>query len=99
MKPIVVSAAAAPRTPTALPNASAALPCNKCLLEILPKSIACSPPAVPPPVLVAAARDGGAVEGVASFMPEHVWRSWQRKYLNKKENGLRGETEQSWLGT
>src|ERR1700752_658529 len=43
MKPIVVSAAAAGRAPSAEPKVSAALPCNKCRREILPKSIACSP--------------------------------------------------------
>src|SRR5438045_3857208 len=39
MKPMVVSAAAAERTPRADPSVSAALPCRRCRREIFPKSM------------------------------------------------------------
>src|SRR5712671_6949355 len=39
MKPIVASAACAERAPKAVPRVRAALPCNRCRREILPKSM------------------------------------------------------------
>src|SRR4029077_13681598 len=62
MKPIVVSAASAARPPKVVPSASAALPCNRCRREILPKSICLLPPAAGPPNISQPRRHGGAWE-------------------------------------
>src|SRR5215468_8759485 len=66
MKPIVVSAACAPRTPSAEPRVRAAPPCNKCRREILPKSIACSPV-------------GGSAAGYFAAAPDMSPRPLQRE--------------------
>src|ERR1700761_3799827 len=71
MKPMVVSAAAAGRAPSAEPSVSAALPCNRRRREILLKSIDYSPwRVIPLPNSLAAPVRWGLKSHVASFMPE-----------------------------
>src|SRR5579863_6232031 len=71
MKPIVVSAAAAVRAPSAVPSVSAALPCNRRRREMLLKSIDDSPwRVIPAPIPEAPPDRRGTKLLVASFMPE-----------------------------
>src|SRR6516165_3318064 len=90
MKPIVVSAANAPRAPMVLDSASAALPCNRCRLEILRKSIVCSlglllwpaPFGGWPARLFAGSRPSGAPERrVAIVVPWPFCRARRFKHL------------------
>jgi hypothetical protein len=71
MKPIVVSAAAAVRAPSAVPSVSAALPCNRRRREMLLKSIDDSPwRVIPAPIPEAPPDRRGTNLHVASFVPE-----------------------------
>src|SRR5579863_5578433 len=70
MKPIVVSAAAAVRAPSAVPSVSAALPCNRRRREMLLKSIDYSPWRVNPAHTLAAAPVARPKIAFASFVPE-----------------------------
>src|SRR5271163_4105259 len=70
MKPIVVSAAAAVRAPSAVPSVSAALPCNRRRREMLLKSIDYSPWRVIPAPTLLAQPVCGARFAFARFVPE-----------------------------
>jgi hypothetical protein len=81
MKPIVVSAAYAERAPSALPSVSAAPPCNRCRLEILPKSIGCSLWRIDRRRFRGFAGPAEPGASIAMFVPEPVLCSWTRNRL------------------
>jgi hypothetical protein len=81
MKPMVVSAAKARPAPRVLPSAIAALPCNRCRREILPKSMCLLPLADEPPQFRSRADTAELGGYVASFVPEHDSQSISNKIL------------------
>src|SRR5881394_1185611 len=82
MKPMVVSAAAAERTPRADPSVSAALPCRRCRREIFPKSMDRSFGGHAAAEFAAAPIRRSSEFHVAIFVPEPFSQSYAGNMLN-----------------
>src|SRR4030088_906361 len=94
MKPMVVSAAAAGRTPTAAPSVNAAPPCMRCRREILPKSMGCSFGGLTADYCAASPDAAEPRQDVAIFVPMTSKRAWLHKLLYYKCNLIRSAAVQ-----
>src|ERR1700687_1338335 len=94
MKPMVVSAAAAGRTPTAAPRVKAAPPCMRCRREILAKSMGCSFGGLTADHCAASPDAAEPGEDVAIFVPMTSNRAMLCKLMFYISNFMRGGTVQ-----
>src|SRR6185437_2137969 len=94
MKPMVRSAAAAVRTPSAEPSVSAAPPCKRCRRVMLRKSMVAPLEAVPPLSRRGLVR-GVLTHGFASFVPMHNYGSEEHKILKYQVYLLRTRNDRN----